>query len=70
MDDFPHFGDGRLQAALAEQTGAGHKGVRPGAGAFGSGLIVDAAVHADAIGQFPFAPPGFGLLDFGQRIRE
>jgi len=37
-------------------------------GAFGGGLEIDAAVHADAIGQLPFAPPRLGLLDFGQRF--
>ena len=49
VDDFPHFGDGRFQTTLAEQAGAGHKRVRADARTFGGGLIVDAAVHADAI---------------------
>ena len=40
-----------LQVALAEQAGAAHESVRAGAGAFGGGLDIDAAVHADAIGQ-------------------
>ena len=44
VDDLPHLGDGRLQAALAEQTCAGHKSIRAGARAFGGGLVVDAAV--------------------------
>ena len=34
---------------LPEQGGAGHKGVRPGAGAFGHGLVIDAAVHFEPV---------------------
>ena len=44
------------------------KGVRAGAGAFGGGLEIDAAVHCDAIRKLSFAPPGLGLLDFRQRF--
>ena len=66
IDDFPHFGDGGFQVALAEQARAGHKRVRAGARAFGGGLEIDAAVHADAIRQVSLAPPRLGLLDFRQ----
>jgi hypothetical protein len=49
VDNFAHFFNGGFQAARGEQTGAGHKRVRADAGAFGGGLVVDAAVHADAV---------------------
>src|ERR1039457_7545406 len=56
VDDFAHFGDGRLQITPAKQTRARDKCVGSGAGAFGGGLVVDAAVHADAVVQIPLAP--------------
>jgi hypothetical protein len=52
VDNFAHFSHGGFQVALAEQAGAGHKCVRTGAGAFGGGLEIDAAVHADLIANF------------------
>jgi hypothetical protein len=42
--------DGGFQIANAEQTCARDKSIRAGAGAVGTGRIVDAAVHADAVG--------------------
>src|ERR1035437_7368509 len=66
VGDLPHFFDGGAHVALAEQGGAGHKSISTGAGTFGDGGVVDAAVHFEAIVQFFRAPPRIGLLDFGQ----
>ena len=68
VDNLAHFFHGGTEIVRAEQGGAADKSVRAGAGAFGNGLEIDAAVHADAIWQFPFAPPRLGLLDFRQRL--
>src|SRR5471032_1254883 len=51
VDDFSHSVHGHFQTTLAEQTCSGHESIRTGAGAFGGGLEIDAAVHADSILQ-------------------
>ena len=68
VDNLAHFLDSGFQIVRAKQGRATDKGVRAGAGAFGGGLEIDAAVHCDAIGKLSFAPPGLGLLDFRQRF--
>ena len=66
VDDLAHFFYGGAHVVPVKQGRAGNKRVGAGAGAFGGGLVIDAAVHLDAIRQFSFAPPSLGLLDFRQ----
>src|SRR5579862_389428 len=54
------------QAARMEEGRSTYKRIRAGPRTLGSGLKIDAAVHTDAVGQFPLAPPRVGLLDFGE----
>jgi hypothetical protein len=42
--------DGGFHINGPKQTRARYKGIRAGAGTVSTGLIVDAAVHADAVG--------------------
>ena len=66
IDNLTHFFDGGAHVVLAEQGRAGDKRVGTGTGALGDSLVIDTAVHLDAIGKLSFTPPYLGLLDFGQ----
>jgi len=49
LRELAHFSDGRTHVVVPEQGGAGDECVRAGASAFGNGLMVDAAVHFEAV---------------------
>ena len=58
-----HLHDRLGELTLTEQRSSGHEGVGAGARAFGGGVVVDATIDFDAIGQPALAPPGRSLLD-------
>ena len=64
------LGDGGFHVNGLKQTCAGHKSIRAGAGTIGTGLVVDAAVHADAVGQILFTSPSRCLLNLGQAFAD
>ncbi|MEH1852878.1 MAG: hypothetical protein V7L11_14715 [Nostoc sp.] len=70
VDNLAHFFNGGFQAGGTEQARARYKCIRTDASAFGGGLVIDTAIYADAVGQVFFAPPPFGLPDFGQAFGD
>ncbi len=51
------LGDGGFQISSPKQARARHKCIHAGPGAVGTGLVVDAAVYADAVRQLLLSPP-------------
>src|ERR1041385_1806959 len=63
-DGVAHFLDGAAELSLVEERRAADKRICAGPGALDGGVIVDAAVHFDAVAEISLATPGGGLLDF------
>ena len=70
LDNGPHLSNRRPHLLFAEERCATDECVRACARAVSRRGKVDAAVHLDPILQRPLAPPGGGLLNLGQRLRN
>lgn len=60
-----HAADGGGHLGGTKEGGAADEGIGAGPGAFGHGILGDAAIDLDAVGQLFFVAPAVGLLDFG-----